>query len=239
MAVAATGRLSAPLRMLGNLVAASATFQGLTGSADAAAARLRVYDVARFDADIVRPCAYVSQVEGESGSESMSTTWYRDTVGLEVSFEFPIAIVVTVTRTGAVATATYTAHGLAVGDVVHVYGADQSAYNGHQTITAVTANTFSWAVSGSPATPATGTIRAIADTPQFANEEYRFTNALGAIESEILALAGTSADPEFTTLTYFAIKSLKRTKGPGRCLEDEANVREAYYGATYRVIRGL
>jgi hypothetical protein len=65
-----------------------------------------------------------------------------------------------ITRSGATATATSTAHGYATNDKVNLRGAAQSEYNGDFTITVVDTNTFTYAVSGSPATPATGTILA-------------------------------------------------------------------------------
>ena len=63
---------------------------------------------------------------------------------------------ISITRTSGVATATLAAHGYAVGDKVTISGATETEYNGEQTITAVTTNTFSYPVTGSPATPATG-----------------------------------------------------------------------------------
>lgn len=62
--------------------------------------------------------------------------------------------VTSLTRSSTTATATVASHGYKVGQVVTVRGATQ-AYNGNHTITAVTDDTFSFTVSGSPATPAT------------------------------------------------------------------------------------
>lgn len=71
------------------------------------------------------------------------------------------AVVVTVARTGYMATVTQTAHGYSVGDETLVQGAVELAYNGVQTVTSVpTANTFTYAVEGAPVSPATGTITA-------------------------------------------------------------------------------
>lgn len=69
-------------------------------------------------------------------------------------------IATSITRSGTTATATTPAnHGLNVGDRVNVRGANQSEYNGTFVITAVpSATTFTYTVTGSPATPATGTI---------------------------------------------------------------------------------
>ena len=64
----------------------------------------------------------------------------------------------TITRSGATATATCTAHGLVSGTKAVIKGADQQEYNGVFTITSTGANTFTYTVSGTPTTPATGTI---------------------------------------------------------------------------------
>ena len=66
--------------------------------------------------------------------------------------------VVTITRASTTATVTHTAHGLSNGDEVVVKNAVQNDYNGIQTISNVTTNTYDYTVSGSPTTPATGTI---------------------------------------------------------------------------------
>lgn len=67
-----------------------------------------------------------------------------------------------ITRSSTTATVTATGHGFSTGDKVVIYGAGQSEYNGAFTVTVTDANTFTYTVSGSPATPATGTIRAVA-----------------------------------------------------------------------------
>ncbi len=66
----------------------------------------------------------------------------------------------TITRSGATATATSTAHGYDDGDSVRIAGAVQTEYNGVQTITVTGADTFTYAVGGTPVSPATGTITA-------------------------------------------------------------------------------
>jgi len=65
----------------------------------------------------------------------------------------------TLTRSGTTATATTTGnHGLASGMTVIISGAGQSEYNISAVITVTGLDTFQYTVSGSPATPATGTI---------------------------------------------------------------------------------
>lgn len=63
-----------------------------------------------------------------------------------------------ITRSGTTATATKTAHTYLNGQRVTISGATQTDYNGTFRIFGVTANTFNFTVSGSPTTPATGTI---------------------------------------------------------------------------------
>lgn len=63
-----------------------------------------------------------------------------------------------ITRSSQTATATKVAHGYQNGDVVTISGATQTEYNGDFIITVTGADTFTFTVAGSPATPATGTI---------------------------------------------------------------------------------
>ena len=69
---------------------------------------------------------------------------------------------VTITRSGTTATVALNAHGYSVGALVIIAGASQAAYNGTKTILSVATNSFTYEVTGSPATPATGTITAVA-----------------------------------------------------------------------------
>lgn len=81
-------------------------------------------------------------------------------VGFKAISETPT----TITRSGTTATVTTPqAHGYFSGDTVAVSGADQQAYNGDQTITVTSDTTFTYTVSGSPTTPATGDIRIDSD----------------------------------------------------------------------------
>jgi hypothetical protein len=71
---------------------------------------------------------------------------------------------VSITRAGAVATATVTAHGYATDDEIHISGANEAEYNGAFVITVTGVDTFEYAVGGAPASPATGTILASEQT---------------------------------------------------------------------------
>ncbi len=72
--------------------------------------------------------------------------------------DFPFEESVTITRAATTATVAHTGHGLVTGDIAVIRGADQPEYNGPKSITVTDPNTYTYTVSGSPATPATGTI---------------------------------------------------------------------------------
>jgi uncharacterized phage protein gp47/JayE len=67
--------------------------------------------------------------------------------------------ITSITRSGTTATVTLDDdHGLASGNTPVISGANESEYNGEQEITVLSSTTFTYEVSGSPSTPATGTI---------------------------------------------------------------------------------
>lgn len=69
---------------------------------------------------------------------------------------FGLRSVDSITRTGSTATAIVSAgHPYVVGQVILAGGAEQAAYNGEQVVTAITTNSYSYEVVGTPATPAT------------------------------------------------------------------------------------
>lgn len=64
-----------------------------------------------------------------------------------------------ITRSGSTATLTTSVtHTMETGDTVIVAGADQAEYNGTFTITVINDTSFTYTVTGTPATPATGSI---------------------------------------------------------------------------------
>jgi len=74
--------------------------------------------------------------------------------------DLPSGASVTITRSSSTASVAHTAHGLSDGDVVVIRGANQDEYNGVFTIENATTNAYDYTVTGTPATPATGTITA-------------------------------------------------------------------------------
>ena len=68
--------------------------------------------------------------------------------------------VTSITRSGVTATATSTAHGKSNGDVVYIFGAAESEYNGVFAISNVAANTWDYTLKQDPGASASGTIKA-------------------------------------------------------------------------------
>jgi len=79
------------------------------------------------------------------------------------SSDIPSSKSITITSSGTLATATTSsAHGYNAGEFVLIAGATQTEYNGTFRIISIpTTTTFVYSITGSPATPATGTITAI------------------------------------------------------------------------------
>lgn len=71
----------------------------------------------------------------------------------------PVNATVSITRSGSIATVSHATHGLKTGLKVEISGAVESEYNGLKTITKIDNNSYSFPVSGTPTTPATGTIK--------------------------------------------------------------------------------
>jgi len=76
-----------------------------------------------------------------------------------------------ITRSGTTATVTTaTPHGLSTSDRVYISGADQAEYNIVATVTVNSTTEFTYTVSGTPVTPATGTIIAEVSLPAIARQ---------------------------------------------------------------------
>lgn len=104
---------------------------------------------------------------GNFANRSTAGTWTTsstvDLAGWEVQTQeylgpLPYRESVTITRVSTTASVAHTAHGLSNGQKVLIADADQDEYNGVKTISNVTTNAYDFTVSGSPTTPATGTI---------------------------------------------------------------------------------
>lgn len=106
-------------------------------------------------------------VTGTATTAIPISTLYQTSTGLQFSTTSAGTItastvsVSSITRSGTTATATTASdHGLSSFVSVTIAGAVETEYNGAQTITVTGLDTFTYTVSGSPASPATGTITA-------------------------------------------------------------------------------
>lgn len=107
--------------------------------------------------------------------------------------------VTSVTRSGSVAAVQKTAHGFRNGARIAHSGATQPEYNVEAFISVIDANTYTYPVSGSPATPATGTITATVagagwTNPFSATNVEVFRNGAGSSQLH-LRVAHTAAGP--------------------------------------------
>ena len=147
-----------------------------------------------------------------------------------------------ITRAGSVATATSVAHGRPVLSWVFIGGANQAEYNGLvQVATVPTANTFTYAVTGTPATPATGVI--VGDPATAASMQAVHTGPIQALdgtltqivnpvigwtraENALDATLGLSAETD----ANFRVRRLESIAGLGAARQ--AAIRSALLGLT-------
>lgn len=73
---------------------------------------------------------------------------------------YPTQSITSITRSGSTATATKASHGYSNGNIISISGAVEDEYNGNVQIFNVSTDTFDYTVSGTPSSPATGTILA-------------------------------------------------------------------------------
>lgn len=96
------------------------------------------------------------------GAPQLNNSWGAMTTVLDAVLinGFNLKPITTLSRVGALVTAQCSAHDYRVGATVVIEGAVPAAYNDEFVVTAVTTNSFSFEVTGTPATPATGTMTA-------------------------------------------------------------------------------
>lgn len=113
----------------------------------------------------------------QQGAPQLTNDWGALTTMLDACLVngFNLKSVTNITRDGNVATVNIsTGHQYQVNQVLLMDGATQPEYNGEVRVLSVTSNSYTYAVTGTPATPATGTITAKAAPLGF---EIAFTGA--------------------------------------------------------------
>ena len=149
------------------------------------------------------------------------------------------AAVTGITQTAGVATVTYGAtHGKAVGDLITIIGANETAYNGEKEVLSTpTTTTLTYAIDASTASPATGTITADGEVTLYAKygiihngRQWLFNVKTDSTDTPHLMVASafeniesydTSARAEDATLTgdeafYMLTRDLKPINGVAR-----------------------
>lgn len=94
---------------------------------------------------------------------------------------------ITITRSGQTATASCNGHGFPVHSVLAISGAQQSEYNGRFRVLSATTNDFTFSVTGTPDTPATGTIEA-----RFASAQWTRPYSASNIASFRMPVTGSA-----------------------------------------------
>ncbi|MFN7834838.1 MAG: hypothetical protein ACK5NY_03470 [Burkholderiaceae bacterium] len=108
------------------------------------------------------------------------------------------------TRSGSTATATTTVnHNLQTGDTVSIADANQSEYNGTFVITVVSPTVFTYTVVGTPATPATGSIKLT-----FTNVVHTSTVSSRSLSGSILTVTAAANILPDTTVTINKVEYL-------------------------------
>lgn len=101
---------------------------------------------------------YGTTTTAVKGTVTFEITNETGTFTLEAPTEKSGISVTSITRSGATATATIANHSFVVGQRIMIVGATQPEYNGFFSVATITTSTFTFTVTGTPATPATGTI---------------------------------------------------------------------------------
>lgn len=135
----------------------------------------------------------IQKADGTQYETQASTTISAQTIGLS-----------SLTRAGSIATATTSSnHNLATGVSVTIAGASQSEYNITATITVISNTEFTYTVSGSPASPATGTINASFTTAYVAIKAIEYGSNANSAGGSQLSLVSPIIDVDDTCLLTY------------------------------------
>ena len=140
------------------------------------------------------------------GAPQLTNAWGAMTALLDACLVdgFNLKTVNSITSTGGIATVLISGgHQYRAGQVVRISGATQSEYNGDFTALEVTGTTLTYAVSGSPASPATGTISAktapLGWEIAFTGTNKRAYRSLNASSNKPYLRVDDGLDPAWTT----------------------------------------
>src|ERR1035437_2391421 len=143
------------------------------------------------------------------GAPQLSNGWGCMTALLDACLVngFNLKSVNSITSAGGIATATITAgHLNRVGQVMIMAGADQSEYNGEVLVLSTTSNAFTYAITGTPASPATGSSLSAKVAPlnwgiAFTGTNKRAYRSANTLSNRPYLRVDDGLDPAYTT-TY-------------------------------------
>lgn len=147
------------------------------------------------------------------GAPQLSNAWGCITGLLDACLVtgFNVKAISGITSAAGVATAVIDAgHAFEVGQVVSISGTDQAAYNGEVRVSSTTTNNFTYAVAGSPASPATGASMSVKAAPLGWEIVYTGTNkrayrSLSVLSNKpVLRVDDSLADGYDTTWAKYA-----------------------------------
>lgn len=153
-----------------------------------------------------------------------------------------VTTAVGITRTGTTATLTYTAHGLVANDLFTVFDAVEIEYNGEHIIDAVTEDTIDFTVSGTPSTPATGTITFEKSVDLYAKYAIEHENRIWLFNIQDVNGATTSLNPHMMLVSEFEdVDSFDIATRAGTATATGLTGNEAFYMLTpdLRPINGV
>jgi len=163
-----------------------------------------------------------------STSVPLSTTWTSDDNISYISLALATIInesisVASITRSGETATVTTSViHNFATGQIITISGAVETEYNGNFAIIVNSTTEFEYTVTGSPATPATGTILSDADMAVVTVESAEVGSETNALSGQKLEITSAIAGLDNT-----AFVSISNIEG-GTDLETDDEFRERF-----------
>lgn len=148
---------------------------------------------------------------GTNGSIIPISTQLQNAEGLEFVTTASATIsaislsVSSITRSGATVTVTTSGtHNFATGQSVTIAGAVETDYNGAQTITVTAADVFTYTITTTPSSPATGTITAAASMASLSIESSDFGNDNNLLSGTQLSYGSPISGVDDTALVQFS-----------------------------------
>ncbi len=137
-------------------------------------------------------------------------------------------------RSGSTVTVTCNSHGYSNGNIVGVWGANETAYNGVWTIAGVATNTFTYTINYTPDSPATGTIRVrlgnyFSEVASNTTTQFTFKDSLYSGNYSLIFLTGDTF--EINKVTH-AMDQVGRVMGSSALADTKITLPEGWNDQT-------